>query len=194
MKRIIGNLDRRWISAASGQLCTQLSNFMERGIDREITHILAFLAHFPGEIDLSEFLAYQLDKREVYLPRTEGNLGMSFVQIGKDWAAELEEGSFGIPEPQADQGKIYDIQHASNTAVIVPGLAFDADGNRLSRDPGHYDVFLRKGKMIDALKVGVCWSIQLLPEVPSDSHHIMMDCVCHERGYQLTARRFEEDF
>jgi 5-formyltetrahydrofolate cyclo-ligase len=36
--------------------------------------------------------------------------------------------------------------------------------------------------MASALKVGVCWSMQLVSEVPVDGHDVVMDWVCHERG------------
>lgn len=194
MKLIISNLDPRWLSAASGQLCRNLMQLFDRQATQNIRHILAFTAHYPGEVDLTDFIVQQLSKRQVYLPRISAANKLSFFEIGENWSTELAPGAFGIPMPQDNVNTQFNPEWGGSTAVILPGLAFDKDGNRLSRDRGLYDIFLRKSEMTQAFKVGVCWSLQLVPEVPSESYQIMMDAVCHEREIVNMQRHFDEDF
>ncbi len=63
--------------------------------------------------------------------------------------------------------------------VLVPGVAFDAAGGRLGRGRGHYDATL--GAMPRrAARVGLCFEVQLLPELPSEPHDAALDAVVTE--------------
>ena len=46
--------------------------------------------------------------------------------------------------------------------IVVPGLAFTAEGNRLGRGAGFYDRFL-SGIPATTVKVGVCFEFQWFP-------------------------------
>ena len=194
MVRITSNLDSRWIEAASSQICSRVNEILDREMGDQIEHVLAFFAHFPGEVDLSALFARQLGRRQIYLPRIESGLSMRFCSITKDWYSQLEEGPFGILQPRSEGAVLYPTTEGARTAAIVPGLAYDREGNRLGRDRGQYDVFLTRPELVDTVKIGVCWSLQLMPAVPADSHHVMVDWVCHERDTIRTAARFDENF
>lgn len=58
---------------------------------------------------------------------------------------------------------------------MVPGMAFDADGNRLGRGKGYYDRFL--ALVPDAYKIGVCFPFQKFPAVPVDDNDVKMDII-----------------
>jgi 5-formyltetrahydrofolate cyclo-ligase len=59
---------------------------------------------------------------------------------------------------------------------VVPGLAFDNDGNRLGYGKGVYDrLLLQKRK--SALVLGICFSVQRVARVPHDLHDVPMDVV-----------------
>jgi 5-formyltetrahydrofolate cyclo-ligase len=60
---------------------------------------------------------------------------------------------------------------------FVPGLAFSLTGARLGRGKGFYDRFFYSNK---GLKIGLCWSEQILENVPSEAHDAMMDFIITE--------------
>ncbi|MDR1617819.1 MAG: 5-formyltetrahydrofolate cyclo-ligase [Treponema sp.] len=64
--------------------------------------------------------------------------------------------------------------------IIVPGLAFDRQGNRLGRGKGYYDRFLagldRNGLPFTA--AGLCLETRLLPEIPAGDLDRKMDLIC----------------
>lgn len=64
----------------------------------------------------------------------------------------------------------------SLTAVVVPGLAFDASGHRLGRGAGVYDRFLATLPP-ETLKLGVVPESRLVPSLPTDPHDVRMDAV-----------------
>ena len=194
MKRILTSLDSRWIEAASHEVCLNLSRLVDEEISEDIEHVLAWASFFPGEVDISAFINQQLDKRRIYLPRVLPNNSMSFISIGKDWLNNMEAGNFGIPEPGLSSGEVYDYRWARQTAVITPGLAFDKSGARLGRGGGYYDRFFANEGMMNSIKIGVCWSLQLDQELPVESHDVFMDWICHERSALKTGFSFDEDF
>lgn len=193
MDRILSRLDQRWLLAASHELCGHLSKLIDTELTEEVEHILAWVSFFPGEVDLSSFINQQLDKRKIYVPRILPDKSMTFLSIGKDWLSSMQSGHFGIPEPGTSSGQPYDLAWARETVVLTPGLAFDRGGGRLGRGGGYYDRFFARPPMMESVKVGVCWSLQLDEEVPFESHDVMMDWICHERGWLKTGFKFEDD-
>lgn len=182
MRRILLNLDSRWLSAASTKLCAELDKIFSEKLDFEINHILAWTSFFPGEPDLGAFISNHLEKCEVYLPRALEDGSMKFVSIGRDWAEAMEQGPFGIPSPADSSGRLYDPSFVNSTAVLTPGLTFDRMGNRIGRGKGYYDRFLAQAPMRNSIKIGICWSLQVVDVLPALSHDVPMDWVCHERG------------
>jgi len=182
MQKILSSMDERWVSAASREVCTNLNTILETDLKDRIKCILAWTKFFPGEADLSSFIVSQLGKREVFLPRSLPDRSMTFIGIGKDWNLEAETGIYGIPEPKDGAGSTYNLEQASETLVIVPGMAFDKTGNRLGRGKGYYDRFLSQLEMASSAKVGVCWTIQMVERVPVSSHDVAMDWICNEEN------------
>ncbi len=88
----------------------------------------------------------------------------------------VPEAVFGILEPVGD--KFTDYQAID--FVIVPGLAFDKNGNRMGRGKGYYDRLLLG--MPHVKKIGVCFSHQLVDFVPTEAHDIKLDGVCSPEG------------
>lgn len=188
MKKILGNLDDRWLRAASRDLCKHLTEVIEKHSDRRIENILAWTSFFPGEVDLAQFISGQVEQREVYLPRSLPSLEMTFLSIGKNWVSDMAAGEYGILEPVDSSGICYDpATQAQTTAVIVPGLAYDRLGNRLGRGKGYYDRFLGSEAMRSALRIGVGWDLQLVQEIPSFAHDVPVHWfVSEEKAYDLT--------
>ena len=64
--------------------------------------------------------------------------------------------------------------------VIVPGLAFDAGGNRLGRGGGFYDRFLRRLRR-SAITVGLAFECQIIDTVPADDRDFAVDLIVTDR-------------
>ena len=57
--------------------------------------------------------------------------------------------------------------------IIVPGVGFDRQGNRLGRGKGYYDRLLPR--IPSAYKIGICFPFQLVEEIPAEPFDIRMD-------------------
>lgn len=179
MRRVLTSLDRRWLEAAGRKLSRNLTRVLNGDIGSSLSHVLAWASHFPGEPDLSLFIDEQLELRKVYLPRCEADNRMRFFEVGVDWRNELVRGYSGIPEPAG--GPEFEPSMAAQTVVIVPGLAFDIQGNRLGRGRGFYDRFLGRNSMRGIERIGAGWALQVLPKLPFASHDVAMTWLCDEQ-------------
>jgi 5-formyltetrahydrofolate cyclo-ligase len=57
---------------------------------------------------------------------------------------------------------------------IVPGIAFDAVGNRLGRGKGFFDGLLREAT---GVTVGLAHDFQIVEKVPVEAHDVRLDFV-----------------
>ncbi len=139
---------------------------------RASKNVMFYVSH-AYEVDTIELIKRHLKHKTVLVPRIDMNLKrMCAVRITS--LGELAEGAYGIPEPvSAEAFPERDIE-----LVIVPGIAFDAKGNRLGRGLGYYDRFL---KQTPAVKVGLCYDFQIVESVPAESFDVPMDMVVSDK-------------
>lgn len=104
--------------------------------------------------------------KTILLPCVEGDkLLLKRYQKG----GKMVQRRLGIWEPELNE-----IFTENIDLVIVPGIAFDLQKNRLGRGKGYYDRFFKKYK---PSKIGVCFDCQLLNAVPVARHDKSMDIV-----------------
>jgi 5-formyltetrahydrofolate cyclo-ligase len=77
------------------------------------------------------------------------------------------------PPPAAPE-----VPPAEIDAIVVPGVAFSADGHRLGRGGGYYDATL--AALPHALRVGLAFDVQVLPDVPRELHDARLDVLVTE--------------
>lgn len=133
------------------------------------------LLYYPlaDEVDVRPLIqmAHQAGHR-VLLPAVVGkDLELRLYQ-GEE---SLRAGAFNIMEPV---GPVFPSQEYPQIELaIVPGMAFDATGQRLGRGKGYYDRLLPQ--LPQAYKIGVCYPFQFVAQVPSEEHDIPMnEVVC----------------
>lgn len=137
-------------------------------------HVL-FYAAAGGEVETLPLLEQWLaGGRTVILPRVEGD-GVTLVEVGQ--LEDLSPGYRDILEPRRGTGQIVSWEEVD--LALVPGLAFDLQGNRLGRGGGHYDRGLaRIGRQ--ALKIGLAFDFQIVERLPVEDRDIPVDLVVTE--------------
>ena len=111
------------------------------------------------------------DGKEVAVPKVFGK-DMVFYRL-TDFS-QLESGYFGIPEPKED-GETVSWEDAM---MVMPGVAFDENCNRVGYGGGFYDRFLEKHPGIRRVAVG--FSFQILSEVPTEPTDIRPQVIVTE--------------
>jgi len=89
----------------------------------------------------------------------------------------LQPGPWKLLEPDPAQCPVVPPQDID--LLVIPGMAFTRTGGRLGRGGGFYDRFLT-GVHPRAVKVGVCFGIQLVDAVPLEAHDHEVDWVVTE--------------
>lgn len=118
----------------------------------------------PDEVQTHDFIAKWRNEKKIILPTVVGD---DIIPVELSEKTNFTIGDFNILEPQNEP------YHGDYDLIIVPGVAFDRDGNRIGRGKGYYDRFLRKHS--DITKIGICFDFQLIDEVPTDDNDIRMD-------------------
>lgn len=108
------------------------------------------------------------DGKRVAVPKVYGD-NMKFIYL--DDLSLVAKGYAGIPEPIADGPVASD----ETALVLMPGLAFDAQGHRIGYGGGFYDKFLAAEPNHPTL--ALCYEFQLLPRLETEAHDIPVDYV-----------------
>ena len=98
-------------------------------------------------------------------------------------AIKVEQHRFGFLQPVAGSRKL-----SPNCIgiALVPGLLFDKQGNRLGHGAGYYDELLAR-LPADCMKVGVCWSANVVDLLPTEAHDVAMTHLATEHGVKAVA-------
>jgi 5-formyltetrahydrofolate cyclo-ligase len=147
-------------AALSERICTALVTRPEY----QGARIVAVFDSLPTEPDLS--LLWKIAPHSFAYPRiVDGKLQLFRVEAMSELTHSHPELPFRepplIPERKV---KLRDVQ-----LMLVPGLAFSPDGRRLGRGGGYYDRLLANLPS-GVPRLGVCFSFQVIPEIPTEPH------------------------
>lgn len=138
---------------------------------------------FRGEVGTDEIIkgAWTLGK-EVYVPRMEG-VEMDFYLLNS--FEELEEGTFGVPEPALRGGQTTaqersGLESTSGCLMLMPGVAFDKSRNRVGYGRGYYDRYLNDHPGIRT--IGLAFEFQIMDEIPVEETDIRPGILVTERN------------
>lgn len=130
----------------------------------------------PDELSTHEFIERWHDRKRFFLPRVNG-IDLDILPYNE---SRLSLGAFHIEEPQGNNTVNLD----EIEMIVVPGVAFDQNGNRVGRGKGYYDRLLAKSK---AVKIGVGYDFQMVNEdIETEAHDIKVDIVITQsRTYRI---------
>ncbi len=147
----------------------------ERLCDAQV--ILAYYS-LPDEVNTHQLIDDLVaEGKSVFLPKVMGDETMAWFPY--HGPQDLKEGAFHIMEPTGENHgdrplDSYLMNHRS--VILVPGMAFDAQGHRLGRGKGYYDRFLSTVEtVLHVQTIGVCFDFQKVPEVPVDTFDRSVD-------------------
>ena len=163
-------------------------------IKNESQKVLSNLAETTEYINSQNIMFYVATRSEV---QTEEMIKMS-IKMGKnvfvpiillecinltpskmfDFDIELEKGNKGILEPKKEYHRLFAPENID--LIIVPGVAFDSDGNRIGRGFGYYDNFLRKVRPSTKI-IALAFEMQIVKKVLTDKNDIPVHKIITEK-------------
>lgn len=99
---------------------------------------------------------------------------MTFYRL--DALGELKAGEYRIPVPPVSEERR--MIPSAETLMIVPMLAFDADGHRLGAGGGYYDRFLATYQI---QTLGICYADCRLEQLPHEAFDQKLMCCVTEQ-------------
>lgn len=169
--------DRRWNIPAeerdllSRKICSSLTDVIS-----PCDSVLVYCAKIP-EVETCWFIDHLLsEKREVIVPIIEKetvSLRLSYIE-SRD---VLGPGTFHVPEPL---GHEIPASAGDISCAIIPMLGYDRSGGRIGYGAGYYDRFLSENPHIKT--VGLAFSAQEVPEIPTQDHDIRMDVIVTDKS------------
>ena len=153
------------IETASNQL---VQMFLETDLYRNAKTIYGYLP-YNQEVRTVPILKQALaDGKQVAVPKVYGE-EMKFIYLPD--LTQVACGYAGIPEPTAD-GPIGDDPTA---LVLMPGMAFTKEGQRIGYGGGFYDKFLASEP--DHPTIALCYDFQIVDQLPTEEFDIPVDLV-----------------
>lgn len=155
----------------------ELAEKSDRAIDRllamdeyrQASAIMVYL-DFRNEVQTGGLVTKAMaDGKKVAIPVTDIANRRLTPSLLVDFPGDLQPGAWGILEPKPECMRVLEPKELD--LVIVPGVAFDMDGNRLGYGGGFYDRFLPRTRP-DTVYVALAFELQVWPKVYPGPHDI----------------------
>ena len=168
-KQLRDKMDQIEREAYSRKICLKLMRFLKK---EESRHVYCYYP-LGSEADILPLAEKLLEQGvELAFPRVNGN-DMSFIQI-RNLVEDFKEGAFHIMEPVSDQ-----MVDWPDAYVLVPGLVFDKEGNRIGYGKGYYDRYFSRHSH-ESL-IGITYQDLVITNIPAEKHDLKMDVICTEK-------------
>ena len=164
---------------------------------KNATTVLSY-ASFRSEVITDEINRRVIaDGKKLFLPKTYvKEQKMRFFQVS-DLEADLVSGAMGIREPVEDSGAEFrcrreeavdtgvqtESDNVEDILVIVPGVAFDDDGNRMGYGGGFYDRFFAEYSILASRSIFPAYKAQRAESLPVDGNDIKPKLILTEEGF-----------
>lgn len=148
-------------SARIAERVKQIPEFERAGL-------VMFYLDFRKEVATGELIKYCLENgKRVVIPITDTKNTRLIPSELRDFPGDLTSGTWGILEPKPD--RVRPVDPSEIDFVIVPGVSFDMEGNRLGYGGGFYDRFLRLTRP-DTRFAALAFELQIRDDVCPEEH------------------------
>ncbi|MBB6715336.1 5-formyltetrahydrofolate cyclo-ligase [Clostridium gasigenes] len=153
-----------------------LETLLKSKMYKESTNIFTFI-NYGSEVKTKIFIIKALeDGKRIFVPKTvSGTREMKAVEISS--LDNLKPDNWGILEPKTFKGEI---DKQCLDLIIVPGVAFDKDGNRIGYGGGYYDRYF-SGLNSRIKKVVLAYDLQIVESLVTEKHDVTIDFIITEK-------------
>jgi 5-formyltetrahydrofolate cyclo-ligase len=135
------------------------------------SRVIGIYNSFKDEVLTKEIIKYSLSKEKVVcIPKVISDSKMVFIKIDQGY-------NLDIREPEMEDTKI--INPKEIELMIVPGICFDKNKNRVGFGKAYYDNYLKNTK---SYNIGICFEEQILKNdlILTTPNDIVLDMVVTE--------------
>ncbi|WP_227764710.1 5-formyltetrahydrofolate cyclo-ligase [Zhaonella formicivorans] len=140
--------------------------------------VMAYLA-FRNEVDTGQIITRVLaGGKRLLIPVSDRKEVKIIPAEIKNYPGDLVPGAYGILEPKPEL--FCPVAPEEIDLVLIPGVAFDEQGNRLGYGAGYYDRFLERLRP-EVLKVALAFELQITDQVYAEPHDKKVDLIITEK-------------
>lgn len=128
---------------------------------------------FSNEINTRNIIEKAFkDKKNIFIPKVyKDDKLMKAIKLNS--IDELKKNSMGILEPIDDSNYI---EKENIDLIVVPGVVFDKECNRIGYGGGYYDRYLKDIKS-KKNKIALAYDLQIVDKIESEVHDIKVDYI-----------------
>jgi 5-formyltetrahydrofolate cyclo-ligase len=157
------------------------SNIISRKVlsTKEFKNAQSIGIYYPIRSEVKTFgiIRHSLDtKKTIGLPRVIDSKRIEFFRIIEKSLEEIKftKGKYGILENVKSDSILEEMD-----LLIIPGIAFDLQGNRIGYGKGYYDRFLSSRKV--NYIIGLAFENQIIKKIPYTEYDIPVDLLFTEK-------------
>lgn len=143
--------------------------------DFKSANTILFYVSKANEVETREMIKDALNSKRVVVPIIEKRKRLTLSEIHS--LDELEKSTFGVFEPKKEF--VRPLRPENIDLIIVPGIAFDINGNRIGYGQGYYDRLLKRTRTIPF--IGLACESQLVLKIPCDSQDVPVHKIITEK-------------
>ena len=166
------NLSKNEVLEKSNKIKNRIFNMKEY----KKSSTILFYVSYDNEVYTHDMIKDSIkNKKNVVVPITDKKNKILILSKLESWD-ELVNGAYNILEPKIE--KIKEISIDNLDLIIVPGIGFDENGNRIGHGKGYYDNLLRKSI---SQTIGLAFEFQIIKNIPIEKHDIPLDKIVTEK-------------
>ncbi|MBS6502711.1 MULTISPECIES: 5-formyltetrahydrofolate cyclo-ligase [unclassified Clostridium] len=139
---------------------------------KKASNIFIYIS-FSNEINTINIIekAFE-DRKNVFIPKVyKDEKSMKAIKLNS--FDELKKNSMGILEPIDDSDYI---EKENIDLIVVPGVVFDNECNRIGYGGGYYDRYLNEIKSKEN-KIALAYDLQVVDKIECEAHDIKVDYI-----------------
>jgi 5-formyltetrahydrofolate cyclo-ligase len=138
---------------------------------------ILFYVSYDNEVYTHEMIKKSLEiKKQVVIPKTDMNNRTILCSSLTKWD-DLVAGAYNILEPR--QECLKELSPELIDLIVIPGIAFDCQGNRIGHGMGYYDRLLKK--KINAHLLGLAFEFQIVEKISPEKHDVKVNKIVTEK-------------
>lgn len=139
---------------------------------KKASNIFIYIS-FSNEINTINIIekAFE-DRKNIFIPKVyKDEKSMKAIKLNS--FDELKKNSMGILEPIDDSDYI---EKENIDLIVVPGVVFDNECNRIGYGGGYYDRYLNEIKSKEN-KIALAYDLQVVDKIECEAHDIKVDYI-----------------
>ncbi|MDB1933876.1 MAG: 5-formyltetrahydrofolate cyclo-ligase [Clostridium sp.] len=185
MKKIMNKEEKKVLRNKILEIRDSLNNNEKELIDNKIFNELINTDLYKRSINIFIYISFSneintrniiekafKDKKNVFIPKVyKDDKLMKAIKLNS--IDELKKNSMGILEPIDDSNYI---EKENIDLIVVPGVVFDKECNRIGYGGGYYDRYLKDIKS-KKNKIALAYDLQIVDKIESEVHDIKVDYI-----------------